>query len=117
VLWIGTRPTNNLVVDGDTRFRGSDDSLRVSTASTGGALHAAWSRVPGATIYQVRLFSATGDVLWERRATDTALMVARDSVPGASTGTLFWQVQAFDRAGESLARSTLAGVRADSTIR
>jgi len=116
IVWVGTRvPTAG--TGGGEVLRGDADSLSVAAASTNGVSRASWSRVTDASSYQVRLFTATGDVLWERRVTDTTLTIMRDSIPGSRAGVLFWQVQALDPAGAALARSALIEVPSDSSVR
>lgn len=117
VIWVGTRSPDIGMGGEGTALRGTGDSLSVSAASTGGLLEATWSSVTNASSYHVRLFTANGDLLWDRRLTDTTFMMARDSIPGAAAGGLFWQVQAFDLVGAALARSSLIEVPPDSAGR
>lgn len=121
VVWVGTREgrvtPDEEAGGGGMTLRGTADSLSVSAASARGVLTATWTSVTNASNYQVRLFTANGDVLWDRRVNDTTLTMARDSIPGASTGALFWQVQALDLAGATLTRSTLIEVPPDAAVR
>lgn len=117
LVWVTTRPPVATDPGSDSQVRGAGDSLNVATGTTGRVLVAAWSRVAEAASYQVRLFSADGALVWERRATDTSVSVPRDSIPGAPSGALFWQVQALDLIGAPLVRSPLVEVPRDSTAR
>ncbi|MFN0181201.1 MAG: zf-HC2 domain-containing protein [Gemmatimonadales bacterium] len=117
LVWVTARAPVATDPGSDSPVRGTGDSLNVATATTGGVLVAAWSRVAEAASYQVRLFSADGALVWERRATDTSVSVPRDSIPGTTSGGLFWQVQALDLIGAPLVRSPLVEVPRDSTAR
>ena len=116
LLWIGTRPTGVPVAGSDATVRGGEgaDSLLVSVGSGGSNVEATWSTVADATSYQVRLFDANGALLWERRISDTTVSVARDSLPGRSAGSLYWQIRALDLIGAALVRSALVEVPPDS---
>jgi hypothetical protein len=116
-VWVGTRPRDEPAAGPSATVRGTADSLLVSAATGGGVLRAAWSKVADAASYQVRLFTGTGDLVWEQRVTDTLLSIARDSIPGSPTGPLFWQVQALDLVGAPVARSALVTVPVDSVAR
>jgi hypothetical protein len=89
-------------------FRGEGAPLVVATAANGTALTAAWPRVADAGVYRVRLYGADGMMAVERETSDTSVSVPVDSLAGLATGTeLFWQVQALDHLGNSVARSDL----------
>ncbi len=116
LLWVTIRPPDEPVAGSDATVRGTEgaDSLVVSVELGGFTVGASWSKVTNATSYQVRLFDASGALLWERRISDTAVSIARDSVPGGSSGMLFWQIQALDLIGAAVVRSPLLEVPPDS---
>ena len=116
VLWLGIRTTPVVPRPGsDSTTRGTEGgTMSVRVISGGAELKAAWPKVTSATDYQVRLFDPSGALLWERRIPDTAVSVARDSLPGGQRGgggaILYWQVQALDPTGAAVARSALVEI-------
>jgi anti-sigma factor RsiW len=60
--------------------------------SAGAAPMATWSPVPSADRYRVRLFDATGAVLWERETVDTIAIVP-DSVALKAGTPYYWKVE------------------------
>jgi anti-sigma factor RsiW len=112
LLWVATRRTSEPPAGSDTTVRGGagTDSLLVVVGPAGSNVGATWSGVADAASYQVRLFDASGALLWERRIADTAVSIPRDSIPGISPGSLYWQIQALDLIGAAVARSALIEV-------
>lgn len=106
--WLG--PTG--IRDNSDAFRSGAAAFAVTSGAIGTAATAAWPRVPEADVYQVRLYAADGSLLIGREMADTFTVVPADSLkllqPG---GAAYWEVQAFDRLRNLLARSGLVRAR------
>jgi len=107
-IWLGGRGPARSLPEGDDAVRGPGEILPVATL-TGGQLAVSWARTPDATAYQLRLFDASGSVVWERRIADTTIRAPRDSLPPLPN-PLFAQVRALDLMGATIARSGLVDV-------
>jgi hypothetical protein len=89
-------------------LRGEAKPLLVSATAGRTIISAAWPKAPDADMYRVRLYQADGIVAFERETSDTLVSVPVDSISKASrAGEMFWQVQAFDRVRNAVARSDL----------
>ena len=100
----------------DSVVRGDGDGLPVTIRAAAGAVSVSWPGRTDAVSYRIRIYSDLGDLVGERRATDTVTAIA-DSMLGGAPGTRFVQVEALDRAGAPLVRSRLMPLAADSARR
>jgi hypothetical protein len=92
----------------DTVTRGTAAKLVLSTAIRADTLLAVWNRIPDATEYRARLYTAAGDLTWERKTADTALAVTPDSLPShPDYAGLSWEVHAINAVGSVLGSSGL----------
>jgi hypothetical protein len=92
-------------------LRGGGDALPVTAAVRGRQMTAAWPRVAGAEVYQLRLYAPDGGVLLQSETLDTLTVLVLDSSPlVGQVGTVYWQVQALDPLRQPLARSALTPV-------
>jgi len=92
-------------------LRGTGTAFVVIANANDAALAAAWPRLAQADVYRVRLYRADGMTAVERETSDTSISVPVDSLGGLGTGSgMFWQVQAFDRLRNPVARSELTRV-------
>ena len=74
--------------------RGTAQPLTLRSHATSTVLVAAWSALPTARSYRVRLVATDGSLLFERETPDTSIMVSRDRLPGK--GLVYWEVQALN---------------------
>lgn len=89
-------------------LRGDRAAFVVVPAPAPGAVAASWSRLPGADVYRVRLYSPDGLLILERETSDSFLSVGSHTVSGIPPGgEVFWQVLALDRLRNIVARSDL----------
>jgi hypothetical protein len=98
--------------DNSDAFRSGAAAFAVTPRALGTTATAAWPRVPEADVYQVRLYAADGSLLVGREVADTFAVVPAESLkllqPGAAA---YWEVRAFDRLRNPLARSGLVKAR------
>jgi Putative zinc-finger len=94
-------------------LRGGSAGFAVVPSSTRTTLTASWPRIAKADVYQVRLYTADGVVLFERETPDTFLSVSVRSLTTTTSppaAEMLWQVQALDGLRKSVARSDLTQV-------
>jgi hypothetical protein len=90
----------------DTTRRGAAAALHVRAGGIPDVLTATWSPVADADVYQVRLLTADGSLLFQRTIGDTTVAVHADSLPALDRGsTLYWDVQALDQLRKPIAHS------------
>jgi hypothetical protein len=89
-------------------LRGGEDGVAVAIQLSGGRWQVAWSPVPGAASYRVRVFTEAGGLVITRELGDTALKLPADSLTAlAQGGVLYLEVQGADALRRQLARSPL----------
>lgn len=95
-----------------TARRGAADALDVRAEGSPDVLTATWSPVANADVYQVRLLTADGSLLFQRNVSDSTVAVHADSLPALDRGsTVYWDVQALDQLRKPIAHSGLTEAR------
>jgi hypothetical protein len=96
----------------DTTRRGAPDALHMRADGGPDVLTATWSPVADADVYQVRLLTADGSLLFQGNVTDTTAAIQADSLPAMDRGsTMYWDVRALDQLRKPIAHSGLTEAR------
>lgn len=99
-------------------IRGDRDSLAVHSELSVGLWRANWPSVLGAASYRVRVFTGDGQLLLTRESADTTVTLSADSLATLGRGgTLYLEVQGFDRLLRPVARSPLVALLPPGTAR
>lgn len=116
VALFGIRGPTPTAPSGDV-LRGGEASLTIETAAlSGGGLSVRWGAYPEADLYVVRIQSADGALLLERRVSDPRLEVGRAALPASfEGGAIYVRVEALDSLRSALATSPVT--RIDVTVR
>jgi putative zinc finger protein len=97
---------------GADQLRGPTDSIRAVASVRGRTLLISWPPTPSADRYRVRLQRSDATLVVERIVGDTAFAVSRDSLRNVTDREqAYWEVQALDALGRTIARSRLIPTR------